>query len=90
MLGNANLSPALREIHPDISNSLKDSYVLEFLNLPEPHSEGDLQKGLLQQMKTFILELGKDFLFVGEQYKVQVGTSDFYIDPFFFIEDFSV
>lgn len=84
MLGNANLSPALREIHPDISNSLKDSYVFEFLNLPEPHTEGDLQKGLLQQMKKFILELGKDFLFVGEQYKVQVGNSDFYIDLLFF------
>lgn len=84
MLGNASLPTALKEIHPDISNSLKDSYVFEFLNLPEPHSEGDLQKEIIQQMKNFILELGKDFLFVGEQYKVQVGNSDFYIDLLFF------
>lgn len=84
MIGNAKLSPALRNLHPDISNRLKDSYVFEFLNLPEPHTEGDLQKGLLQQMKKFILELGKDFLFVGEEYKIQVGNSDFYIDLLFF------
>lgn len=84
MLGNVNLPTTLKEIHHDISNSLKDSYVFEFLNLPEPHSEGDLQKEILQQMKNFILELGKEFLFVGEQYKVQVGNSDFYIDLLFF------
>jgi RecB family endonuclease NucS len=58
--------------------------VFEFLNLPEPFTENDLQKGLIKQMKSFILELGKDFLFMGEEYKVQVGNSDFYIDLFFY------
>lgn len=77
MIGNQKLSPMLREIHPNIINSFKDSYVFEFLNLPDPHSESDLQKGLIQQMKQFILELGKDFLFIGEEYKVQVGNRDF-------------
>ncbi|MBX3257317.1 MAG: DUF1016 family protein [Chitinophagaceae bacterium] len=84
MIGNQKLSPMLREIHPNIINSFKDSYVFEFLNLPNPHSESDLQKGLIQQMKTFILELGKDFLFIGEEYKVQVGNRDFYIDLLFY------
>ena len=84
MLGNSKLSASLREIHPDINNSFKDSYVFEFLNLSEPHSEGDLQKGLIRQMKNFILELGKDFLFIGEERKVQVGNSDFYIDLLFY------
>jgi predicted nuclease of restriction endonuclease-like (RecB) superfamily len=84
MIGNANLSPALKEIHPDITNNFKDSYVLEFLGLPEPHDEGDLQKGLISKMRNFILELGKDFLFVGEEYRVQVGNSDFYIDLLFY------
>lgn len=84
MIGNAKLSPKLREIHPSISNNLKDTYVFEFLNLPEPYTEGDLQKGLIQQMKKFILELGRDFLFVGEQYKVQVGNSDFNLDLLFY------
>lgn len=84
MIGNAKRSPALRELGTDLSATFKDSYVFDFLNLPEPHSESDLQKGLIQQMKAFILELGKDFLFVGEEYKVQVGNSDFHIDLLFF------
>ncbi|MDH6310306.1 putative nuclease of restriction endonuclease-like (RecB) superfamily [Dysgonomonas sp. PFB1-18] len=84
MIGNAKLSTVLREIHPDITNSFKDSYILEFLGLPESHNESELQKGLISQMRNFILELGKDFLFVGEEYRVQVGNSDFYIDLLFF------
>src|SRR5690554_2249288 len=84
MLGNSKLSTALRETKNDLTNTFKDSYVFEFLNLPEPHSESDLQRGLIEQMKNFILELGKDFLFVGEEYKIQVGNSDFYLDLLFF------
>ena len=84
MLGNDIISTSLKEIHPDITNTLKDSYVFEFLNLPEPHNERDLQKALIKQMKNFILELGKDFLFIGEEYKVQVGNSDFFIDLLFY------
>src|ERR1700722_1558114 len=87
MIGNAKLSPVVREIHPDIANSFKDSYVFEFLNLKEPHNESDLQRGLIMQMKNFILELGKDFLFIGEEYKVEVGNSDFYIDLLFYHRD---
>lgn len=84
MLGNTKLSPVMRETHPNADNNFKDDYVLEFLGLPDPHSEGDLQKGLVGQMKSFILELGKDFLFIGEEYRIQVGNSDFYIDLLFY------
>ena len=84
MIGNAKLSTAVRESNTDTSNTFKDSYVFEFLNLPDPHSESDLQRGLVRQMKNFILELGKDFLFIGEEYKLQVGNSDFYIDLLFY------
>lgn len=84
VIGNSKLSTALRESNHDLTNTFKDSYVFEFLNLPEPHSEGDLQRGLVMQMKNFILELGKDFLFIGEEYKLQVGNSDFYIDLLFY------
>ena len=80
MIGNSNISTTLRESNHDLSNTFKDSYVFEFLNLPEPHSESELQRGLVRQMKNFILELGKDFLFIGEEYRLQVGNSDFYID----------
>src|SRR5690606_29731290 len=50
MIGNTKLSTPLREIHPDITNQLKDSYVFEFLNLPEPYSESDLQENLIKRM----------------------------------------
>lgn len=84
MIGNSKLSTALRESNADIANTFKDSYIFDFLNLPETFNESDLQKGLIQQMKNFILELGRDFLFISEEYKVQVGNSDFYIDLLFF------
>ncbi len=84
MLGNAKISTLLREFNHDLTNTFKDSYVFEFLNLLEPHSENDLQKGLIKQMKKFILELGRDFIFIEEEYKVQVGNSDFYIDLIFY------
>jgi len=84
MIGNSKLSTALRQNRPDIANKFKDSYVFDFLNLPNPHSESDLQSGLISQMKDFILELGRDFLFIGKEYKLQVGNSDFYIDLLFY------
>lgn len=84
MIGNSKLSTSLRERNHDLTNTFRDSYVFEFLNLPDPHSESDLQRGLVRQMKNFILELGKDFLFIGEEYKLQVGNSDFFIDLLFY------
>ena len=84
MIGNTKLSSALRESNQDLSNTFKDSYVFEFLNLPEPHGESELQLGLVRQMKNFILELGKDFLFIGEEYNLQVGNNDFFIDLLFY------
>lgn len=68
----------------NLGHTFKDQYVFEFLNLPDHYSENDLQKGLITQMKNVILELGKDFLFVSEEYKVMVGNSDFYIDLLFY------
>jgi len=84
MLGNQKLSAVLREIHPSIDHTLKDNYVLEFLGLPIEHEEKELQKALIQNMKQFILELGKDFIFIGEEYRLQVGNQDFYLDLLFF------
>lgn len=84
LIGDSKLSPAVRESNNDLASTFKDSYVFEFLNLPEPHNEKDLQSGLVKQMKNFILELGKDFLFIGEEFKLQVGNSDFFIDLLFY------
>jgi len=77
MLSNQKLSPVVRVLPEGIENIFKENYVLEFLNLPELHSEKDLQKQLIQQMKQFLLELGKDFLFVGEEFRLQVGNKDY-------------
>jgi predicted nuclease of restriction endonuclease-like (RecB) superfamily len=84
IIGNSKLSPAVREKNDDLSKTFKDSYVFEFLNLPDQHNENELQDGLVRQMKNLILELGKDFLFIGQEYKLQVGNSDFYIDLLFY------
>ncbi|HVI43300.1 MAG TPA: PDDEXK nuclease domain-containing protein [Chitinophaga sp.] len=84
MLGNEAMQPVVKEKHPDAVNVFKDRYVFEFLNLPEPHSESDLQKALLQRMKMFILELGGDFCFVSQEHKLSVGRSHFYIDLLFY------
>lgn len=84
MTNTLQLSTALRENETEIINTFKENYIVEFLNLSESHSEKDLQKGIVKQMKEFILELGKDFLFIGEEYKLEVGNSDYYIDLLFF------
>lgn len=65
-------------------NPFLDSYVIEFLDLPKNFKEADLRQGLIQNMKDFILEVGKDFTFIDEEYKVQVGGEDFRIDLLFF------
>ena len=65
-------------------SALRDSYVLEFLNLPVNHKEKDLRKAIVGNLKKFILEFGKDFTLVDEEYRVQVGNTDFSIDLLFF------
>lgn len=82
--GNKKLSPKLKEAHPKIINLLKDRYMIDYLQLPTQYSETDIQNGLLLKMKNFILELGRDFLFVGEEYRLQVGLTDFFVDLVFY------
>lgn len=84
MLTDKKLSAVLREIHPSAQHNLRDSYMLDFLSLPKQHSEFDLRKAIIQNLKNFILEFGKDFCFVGEEYRLPVGNKDFYVDLLFF------
>ena len=88
-LNPPKLSAALRVIQPAVDEAFKDQYVLEFLGLPELHSENDLKRALVRHMKAFVLELGKDFLFVSEEYRLQVGNQDFYIDLLFYHRNLS-
>ena len=65
-------------------SSLRDSYVFEFLDLPQEHREKDLRMAIVGNLKEFILEFGKDFSFMGEEYRIQVGNTDFFIDLLFY------
>ena len=65
-------------------NPFLDSYIMEFIDLPKSYKEKDFRKALIQNMKDFILELGKDFTFIDEEYVVQVGGEDYSIDLLFF------
>jgi predicted nuclease of restriction endonuclease-like (RecB) superfamily len=84
MLGNQNLPNQIKKLDKGALLGFRDTYVLDFLNLPKEHTETELQGALIAEMKNFILELGKDFLFMGEEYRIQVGNSDFVIDLLFF------
>ena len=87
VIGNVKSSKPESESNEIASAIFKDSYIFDFLNLPESHSESYLQKGLIARMKDFILELGRDFIFIGDEYKLMVGSSDFYIDLLFYHRD---
>lgn len=63
---------------------LKDPYSFEFLALGPEMSERDLERGLLEHLRSLILELGKGFAFVGSQYHLEVGGQDYYIDLLFY------
>lgn len=83
-LVQTKLSPSMKVLPQDVTNTFKDTYIFEFLGLSEKHSESELQKGLVKNLKHFILELGGDFTFMGESYKLQVGNEDFFIDLLFY------
>ena len=63
---------------------IKDPYVLEFLGLPEPISERDLEDALIRHMADFLLELGYGFTFVARQKRLQIGSESYYIDLLFY------
>lgn len=81
MLSKEKLLPEPTQNH---NNPFLDTYVMEFLDLPAQFRENDLRKALVENMKSFILEIGKDMSFVGEEYRVQVGGEDYRIDLLFF------
>lgn len=68
-------------------NLFKDPYIFEFLNLPENHTEKDFEKSITQNLQKFILEVGKGFTYMGNQYRLQVGNKDYYTDLLFYHRD---
>jgi predicted nuclease of restriction endonuclease-like (RecB) superfamily len=84
VLSPAKVSPPVRQLHPDAGSVFRDAYLVDFLDLPDAHSEADLQRALMANLRQFLLELGGDFTFVGECYRLQVGGRDFYVDLLFY------
>lgn len=82
MLSSKKLPP--QSVPQSIRSSILDTYILEFLDLPEDFSENNLRKAITHNLKQVILEFGKDFTFIGEEYRVQVGGQDFYMDLLFY------
>ena len=83
-VGSPKLSTVLREIAPQAEQIFRDQYVMEFIGGKEYEHENSMKAALVKQMKNFVLEFGKDFLFIDEEYRLQVGNSDFRIDLLFY------
>jgi len=81
---DSNQSKGMELTYPKSKYLFKDVAYLDFLGLPQKHTEKRLQKGILENMKDFILELGKDFLFIGQEYPLQVGDKTFKTDLLFY------
>lgn len=84
VLARPKVSPPVTLLHPEAESLFKDTYLLDFLDLPDGHTEADFQQALIANLKRFLLELGRDFSFVGEQYLLQVGKKDFHLDLLFY------
>lgn len=78
------LSDKMLEVYPNSPILFKDKLFVDFLGLPQKHTETKMRKAIIQHMKEFILELGKDFLFVDQEYKLPVGSTEFSSDLLFF------
>lgn len=80
-----NFKNTLPAPHSDIAQqSLKDPYVFDFLTLQDDHVERDLERGLIEHIQKFLLELGAGFAFIGSQYHLEVADEDYYIDLLFY------
>ena len=92
LLSDGNQLPTCRKTidEDDYPNTrILDIYSLEFLDLPNEFSENDLKKSIINNLKNFILEVGKDFTFIGDEYRIQVGKHDFFIDLLFYNRELS-
>lgn len=63
---------------------LKDPYILDFMTLTDDAAERDLENGLIEHLRDFLLELGKGFAFIGRQHRLEVGGQDFHLDLLFY------
>jgi len=85
IIGQTNFNKTLSEnIKNQAVLAVKDEYTFDFLNLEEAHSESDLEYALVKNMRSFLNELGPDFTFVGNQYRVEIEGEEYFIDLLLF------
>lgn len=84
MIDTPKLSAVLRDIAPSSERSFRDRYVMDFLGKKTYADEYSMKQAIIAKMKDFILEVGKDFIYMGQEYRLQVGAEDFRIDLLFF------
>jgi len=85
LLGGKNVqSKVMANTYPDAPLLFKDKVFLEMLGLPLEYKESKLRKEIITHMKDFILELGKDFLFIDDEHRIAVGGKTFKVDLLFY------
>jgi predicted nuclease of restriction endonuclease-like (RecB) superfamily len=85
LLGGKNVqSKVMANTYPDAPLLFKDKVFLEMLGLPLEYKESKLRKEIIAHMKDFILELGKDFLFIDDEHRIAVGGKTFKVDLLFY------
>ena len=82
--GKDNQSKTLLKQYPQAGLLFKDTVYLEMFGLPDQYKETKLRKSIVAHMRDFILELGKDFLFVDEEHRIDVGSKTFKVDLLFY------
>ncbi|WP_121966783.1 YhcG family protein [Myroides sp. N17-2] len=81
LTGQANFDKTLPDnIKNQAILAIKDDYVFNFLNLTDEHSEADLEQALIKDIRSFLIEFGADYTFVGNQYKIEIEGEEFFID----------
>lgn len=86
-IGNCsnNFSTALSLVDSDlVNNTFKDPYIFDFLTMKAKYKEREMENAMIDRIKDVLLELGKGFSFIGNQYKVVVGNDEFFIDLLFY------
>ena len=83
MLAKHNLALPEHSQKAELAQIFRDRYLLEFLDLSEPYSEFEFKKALITRMKQFLLELGRDFIFIDEELHLKVGMNDYFVDLVF-------
>lgn len=81
LLGQSNYDQTLTEnVKNQAVLALRDDYSLNFLELSDEHSERDLELSIVRNIRAFLLEFGNDFTFLGNQYRLEVGGQEYFID----------